>query len=54
MKLLALGATGGTGLQIVSQGIERGHFISRADVADFMIKLAENHASIGKVVGVSN
>jgi putative NADH-flavin reductase len=31
-----------------------GFTISRADVADFMIKLGENHASIGKVVGVSN
>jgi putative NADH-flavin reductase len=28
--------------------------ISRADVADFMITLAENHASIRKVVGVAN
>ena len=31
-----------------------GFKISRADVADFMIKAAENHASIRKVVGVSN
>ena len=28
--------------------------ISRADVADLMIKLAENHASIRKVVGIAN
>ena len=28
--------------------------ISRADVADFMIKTAENHSSIGRIVGVSN
>jgi putative NADH-flavin reductase len=28
MKLLVLGATGGTGLQIVSQGIERGHSVT--------------------------
>lgn len=28
--------------------------ISRADVADYMIKAAENHSSIHKVVGVSN
>lgn len=28
--------------------------VSRADVADLMIKLAENHASIRKVVGVAN
>jgi putative NADH-flavin reductase len=28
--------------------------ISRADVADFMITLAENHASIRKVVGIAN
>lgn len=31
-----------------------GFKISRADVADFMIKAAENHSSIRKVVGVSN
>ncbi len=31
-----------------------GFSISRADVADFMIRAAENHASIGKIVGVSN
>jgi putative NADH-flavin reductase len=30
-----------------------GFTISRADVADFMIKAGENHASIGKVIGVS-
>jgi putative NADH-flavin reductase len=28
--------------------------VSRADVADSMIKLAENHASIRKVVGIAN
>jgi len=31
-----------------------GFSISRADVADFMIKASENHASVGKVVGVAN
>jgi putative NADH-flavin reductase len=31
-----------------------GFKISRADVADFMIKAVENHASIRKIVGVSN
>ncbi len=31
-----------------------GFAISRADVADFMIKVGENGASVGKVVGVSN
>ena len=31
-----------------------GFTISRADVADFMIKTAENRAFIGKVVGTSN
>src|SRR5260370_33876154 len=31
-----------------------GFAISRADVADFMIKAGENGASVGKVVGVSN
>jgi putative NADH-flavin reductase len=31
-----------------------GFTISRADVADFMIKAVENHSSIRKVVGVSN
>jgi putative NADH-flavin reductase len=31
-----------------------GFKISRADVADFMIKVVENHSSIRKVVGVSN
>lgn len=31
-----------------------GFTISRADVADFMIKAGENGASVGKVVGVSN
>jgi putative NADH-flavin reductase len=31
-----------------------GFAISRADVADFMLKAGENGASIGKVVGVSN
>lgn len=31
-----------------------GFKISRADVADFMIRAVENHASIGKVVGVCN
>lgn len=31
-----------------------GFKISRADVADFMIKAAENHSLIRKVVGVSN
>jgi putative NADH-flavin reductase len=31
-----------------------GFKISRADVADFMVKAAENHSSVKKVVGVSN
>jgi putative NADH-flavin reductase len=31
-----------------------GFAISRADVADFMIKVGENGASVGKIVGVSN
>jgi putative NADH-flavin reductase len=31
-----------------------GFKISRADVADYMIKAVENHASSGKIVGVSN
>jgi putative NADH-flavin reductase len=31
-----------------------GFTIARADVADFMIKAGENHASVGKVIGVSN
>jgi putative NADH-flavin reductase len=31
-----------------------GFAISRADVADFMINAAENHKSIGKIVGVCN
>jgi putative NADH-flavin reductase len=31
-----------------------GFSISRADVADFMIKAVENHSSVRKVVGVSN
>jgi putative NADH-flavin reductase len=31
-----------------------GFTISRADVAEFMIKTAENRAFIGKVVGVCN
>jgi putative NADH-flavin reductase len=31
-----------------------GFRISRADVADFMIKLAEDRSSIGKVIGVCN
>jgi putative NADH-flavin reductase len=31
-----------------------GFAISRADVADFIIKAGENHASVGKVIGVSN
>ena len=31
-----------------------GFKISRADVADFMIKEAENHSSFAKVVGISN
>ena len=31
-----------------------GFTISRADVADFMIKAVENHSSVRKVVGVSN
>lgn len=31
-----------------------GFSISRADVADFIIRAAENHASIRKIVGVSN
>jgi putative NADH-flavin reductase len=31
-----------------------GFAISRADVADFMIKAGENGASVGKIVGVSN
>lgn len=30
-----------------------GFKIARADVADFMIKAAENHASIRKIVGVA-
>jgi putative NADH-flavin reductase len=28
MKLLVLGATGGTGLEIISQAIERGHSLT--------------------------
>ena len=31
-----------------------GFTISRADVADFMIKAVENHSSVRKVVGISN
>jgi putative NADH-flavin reductase len=31
-----------------------GFTISRADVADFMIKTAENRAAMGKVMGISN
>ena len=31
-----------------------GFTISRADVADFMIKAVENRSSIGKIVGVSS
>jgi putative NADH-flavin reductase len=31
-----------------------GFSISRADVADYMISAGENHASIGKIIGVSN
>ena len=31
-----------------------GFRISRADVADFMVKAVENRSSIGKIVGVSN
>jgi hypothetical protein len=33
MKLLVLGATGGTGLQVVSQGIERGLTAQRPSIA---------------------
>ena len=31
-----------------------GFTISRADVADFMLKVVENRSSIGKIVGVCN
>ena len=31
-----------------------GFNVSRADVADFMIKAAENHSSVGKIVGLCN
>ena len=31
-----------------------GFKISRADVADFMVKAGENHASVGKIVGISS
>lgn len=31
-----------------------GFRISRADVADFMVKAAENRSSIGRIVGISN
>jgi hypothetical protein len=31
-----------------------GFNISRADVADFMVKAGENHASIQKIIGVAN
>lgn len=31
-----------------------GFKVSRADVADFMIKAAENRSSVGKIVGISN
>jgi putative NADH-flavin reductase len=31
-----------------------GFTISRADVADFMIKAVENRSSIGKIVGICN
>ena len=31
-----------------------GFKISRSDVADFMIKAAENRSSLGKIVGISN
>jgi putative NADH-flavin reductase len=46
----------GTGKYRVLEGhLPRfGFTISRADVADFMIKAGENDALIGKVVGVSN
>jgi len=31
-----------------------GFKISRSDVADFMIKAAENRSSLGKIVGISD
>jgi hypothetical protein len=31
-----------------------GFKISRADVADFMIKAVENHSSIGRIVGLAS
>ncbi len=31
-----------------------GFSISRANVADFMLKAVENRSSIGKIVGISN
>jgi hypothetical protein len=31
-----------------------GFKVSRADVADFMVQAAQNHSSIGKVIGISN
>jgi putative NADH-flavin reductase len=40
--------------------VQEGHLppfglsISRADVADYMLDAGENHASIGKIIGVSN
>ncbi len=45
-----------TGMYRVREGhLPRlGFKISRADVADFMIKAAENHSSIRKIVGISN
>ena len=31
-----------------------GFKISRADTADYMIKIAESHGEIGKIVGICN
>jgi hypothetical protein len=31
-----------------------GFKIARPDVADFMVRAAENHASIDRVIGISN
>jgi len=67
MNILVFGASGGTGRELVKQGLDQGHrvtayvrdpskiegWISRPDVADFMLKQLADETYLHRTPGVS-